>query len=261
MIARLFAAFGLLLATAPLAVAQDSVKDSVTVFEAASMKNALDDANAAFTRATGVKVTASYAASPALAKQIEQGAPADIFISADLKWMEYLTEHKLIKPDTRVNLLGNRLVLIAPLDSKLDKVEIAKGFDITKLAGDGRIAVADVKAVPAGLYAKAALESLGAWPAAEPKLAMAENVRATLAFVARGETPIGIVYETDAKVEPKVKIVGVFPESSHLPVIYPVAATATAGPGAARYLNFLQTNAAKSIFEKYGFSFLVKPVS
>jgi molybdate transport system substrate-binding protein len=261
MIARLFAAFGLLLATAPLAVAQDSVKDSVTVFAAASMKNALDDANAAFTRATGVKVTASYAASPALAKQIEQGAPADIFISADLKWMEYLTEHKLIKPDTRVNLLGNRLVLIAPLDSKLDKVEIAKGFDITKLAGDGRIAVADVKAVPAGLYAKAALESLGAWPAAEPKLAMAENVRATLAFVARGETPIGIVYETDAKVEPKVKIVGVFPESSHLPVIYPVAATATAGPGAARYLNFLQTNAAKSIFEKYGFSFLVKPVS
>jgi molybdate transport system substrate-binding protein len=261
MIARLFAAFGLLLATAPLAVAQDSVKDSVTVFAAASMKNALDDANAAFTRATGVKVTASYAASPALAKQIEQGAPADIFISADLKWMEYLTEHKLIKPDTRVNLLGNRLVLIAPLDSKLNKVEIAKGFDITKLAGDGRIAVADVKAVPAGLYAKAALESLGAWPAAEPKLAMAENVRATLAFVARGETPIGIVYETDAKVEPKVKIVGVFPESSHLPVIYPVAATATAGPGAARYLNFLQTNAAKSIFEKYGFSFLVKPVS
>ena len=261
MIARLFAAFGLLLATAPLAVAQDSVKDSVTVFAAASMKNALDDANAAFTRATGVKVTASYAASPALAKQIEQGAPADIFISADLKWMEYLTEHKLIKPDTRVNLLGNRLVLIAPLDSKLDKVEIAKGFDITKLAGDGRIAVADVKAVPAGLYAKAALESLGAWPAAEPKLAMAENVRATLAFVARGETPIGIVYETDAKVEPKVKIVGVFPESSHLPVIYPVAATATAGPGAARYLNFLQTNAAKSLFEKYGFSFLVKPVS
>jgi molybdate transport system substrate-binding protein len=261
MIARLFAAFGLLLATAPLAVAQDSVKDSVTVFAAASMKNALDDANAAFTRATGVKVTASYAASPALAKQIEQGAPADIFISANLKWMEYLTEHKLIKPDTRVNLLGNRLVLIAPLDSKLNKVEIAKGFDITKLAGDGRIAVADVKAVPAGLYAKAALESLGAWPAAEPKLAMAENVRATLAFVARGETPIGIVYETDAKVEPKVKIVGVFPESSHLPVIYPVAATATAGPGAARYLNFLQTNAAKSIFEKYGFSFLVKPVS
>ncbi|MFZ0844369.1 MAG: molybdate ABC transporter substrate-binding protein [Pseudolabrys sp.] len=261
MIARLFAAFGLLLATAPLAVAQDSVKDSVTVFAAASMKNALDDANAAFTRATGVKVTASYAASPALAKQIEQGAPADIFISANLKWMEYLTEHKLIKPDTRVNLLGNRLVLIAPLDSKLDKVEIAKGFDITKLAGDGRIAVADVKAVPAGLYAKAALESLGAWPAAEPKLAMAENVRATLAFVARGETPIGIVYETDAKVEPKVKIVGVFPESSHLPVIYPVAATATAGPGAARYLNSLQTNAAKSIFEKYGFSFLVKPVS
>ena len=135
-------------------------------------------------------------------------------------------ERKLIKPDTRVNLLGNKLVLIAPKDSKIDNVTIGQGFDIAKLAGDGRIAVADVNAVPAGLYAKAALEKLGAWAAAEPKLAQAENVRATLAFVARGETPVGIVYETDAKVEPKVKIVGVFPDSSHPPVTYPVAATA-----------------------------------
>jgi molybdate transport system substrate-binding protein len=176
--------------------------------------------------------------------------------------MDYAAEHRLIKPDTRVNLLGNKLVLIAAKDSKLDKVEIVKGFDIAKLAGDGRIAVADVKAVPAGLYAKAALESLGAWAAAEGKLAMAENVRATLAFVARGETAIGIVYETDARVEPKVKIVGVFPEDSHPPVTYPVAAAATTvNAAAARYLRFLRTGAAKAIFERYGFSFLIRPTS
>jgi molybdate transport system substrate-binding protein len=261
MFVRFFGIFSLLgaLAGAPQAA---SAQDTLTVFAAASMKNALHDTNAAFTKASGVKVTASYAASSALAKQIEQGAPADVFVSADLKWMDYAAEHKLIKPDTRINLLGNRLVLIAPKDSKLDKVDIGQGFDIAKLAGDGRIAVADVKAVPAGLYAKAALEKLGAWKAAEPKLAMAENVRATLAFVARDETPIGIVYETDAKIEPKVKIVGVFPAGSHEPVTYPVAVT-TAGTNAAvtRYLAFLRSGAAKTIFEKYGFSFLIKPVS
>jgi molybdate transport system substrate-binding protein len=235
---------------------------TLTVFAAASMKNALDDTNAAFTEATGVKVTASYAASSALARQIESGAPADIFISADLQWMDHAARKKLIKPDTRVNLLGNKLVLIAPTDSRLDKVVIAKPFDIAKLAGDGRIAVADVKAVPAGLYAKAALEALGGWTAAEPKLAMAENVRATLAFVARGETPVGIVYETDAKVEPKVKIVGTFPDGSHPPVVYPVTATADGkSASTSAYLNFLRSNAAKAIFEKYGFSFLIKPVS
>ena len=245
----------------PLA-AQQTSQANITVFAAASLRNALDDTNAAFTKATGVKVVASYAASSALAKQIEQGAPADMFISADLKWMDYLERHKLIRTDTRANLLGNRLVLIAPKDSKLDRVTIAKGFDIAKLAGDGRIAVADVKAVPAGLYAKAALETLGAWTAAEGKLAMAENVRATLAFVARGETAIGIVYATDAKVEPGVKIVGVFPEDSHPPVTYPVAATAASNNAAvARYLDFLRTRAAKAIFERYGFSFLIRPVS
>ena len=239
-----------------------AAEEAITVFAAASLKNALDDTDAAFSKAMGIKVVASYAASSALVKQIEQGAPADIFVSADLQWMDYAAAHKLIKPDTRVNLLGNRLVLIAPTDSKLDKVEIAKGFDIAKLAGPGRIAIADVKAVPAGLYAKAALEQLGAWTAAEPKLAMAENVRATLAFVARGETQIGIVYATDAKIEPKVKIVGVFPDASHPPITYPVAATAaTTNAAVARYLDFLRTGAAKEIFEKYGFSFLIRPVS
>ena len=261
MIARLLAILGFFAALAgapPTAAAQDSL----TVFAAASLKNALDDTDAAFSKAMGIKVVASYAASSALVKQIEQGAPADVFISADLRWMDYAAEHKLIKPDSRVNLLGNRLVLITAADSKLDHVAIGKGFDIAKLAGDGRIAVADVKAVPAGLYAKTALQTLGAWTAAEPKLAMAENVRATLAFVARGETAIGIVYETDAKIEPKVKIVGVFPDGSYPPVIYPAAATAaTTNPAVARYLDFLRTGAAKAIFEKYGFSFLIRPVS
>lgn len=259
MAARLFVLLGLFLAFA--AAHPAAAQDALTVFAAASMKNALDDANAAFAKATGTKVSVSYAASSALAKQMEQGAPADVFVSADLKWMDYVAERKLIKPDTRVNLLGNKLVLIAGKDSKLDHVTIGDGFDIAKLARDGRIAVADVRAVPAGLYAKAALEKLGAWKAAEPKLAMAENVRATLAFVARGETPVGIVYETDAKIEPKVKIVGVFPDGSHEPITYPVAATINSKAAAERYLAFLRTSAAKAIFEKYGFSFLVKPVS
>jgi len=238
-------------------------QQSVTVFAAASLKNALDDVDAAFAQTTGTNVTASYEASSSLARQIEAGAPADVFISADLRWMDYVAERKLIRPDSRTNLLGNRLVLIAPKDAKLDNVAIGPGFDIAKLAGDGRIAVADVKAVPAGLYAKAALEKLGAWGAAEPKLAQAENVRATLAFVARGETPVGIVYATDARIEPKVKIVGEFPDGSYPAVTYPAAATADARDkgAAARYLAFLHSAAAKAIFEKYGFSYLVKPTS
>jgi len=261
MFVRLFTLFAFLVALsgAPQPL---MAQEQITVFAAASLKNALDDTNAAYTKATGIKVVASYEASSALAKQIEQGAPADVFISADLRWMDYAAERKLINPDTRVNLLGNKLVLIAPADSKLSDVTIGQGFDISKLAGDGRIAVADVKAVPAGLYAKAALEKLGAWKAAEPKLAQAENVRATLAFVARGETPVGIVYETDAKIEPKVKTIGVFPNDSYPPVTYPVAATANTNKAAVgQYFTFLRSPAAKAIFEKHGFSYLIKPVS
>jgi molybdate transport system substrate-binding protein len=237
------------------AQAQDT---STTVFAAASMKNALDDIGAAYTRNTGRKVVMSYAASSALAKQIEQGAPADIFASADLEWMDYLAKKKLIQPKMRVNLLGNRLVLIAPKDSKLDDVKIGPGFDIAKLAGDGRIAAADVRAVPAGKYAKAALEKLGGWKAAEPKLAMTENVRAALALVGRGEAPLGIVYETDAKVEPNVKIVGRFPESSHPPIVYPAALTANAKPDAGKFFLFLSSGTALVYFERYGFTYLVK---
>ena len=256
---RLFAILSLFaaLAAAPQPAA---AQETITVFAAASLRNALDDVDAAFAKATGVKVTASYAASSALAKQITQGAPADVYVSANIRWMDFLDQKKLLVRGTRVDLLGNRLVLIAPKESKLDHVEIARGFDIAKLAGSGRIAVADVKAVPAGLYAKAALTSLGAWKAAEPKLAQAENVRATLAYVARGETPLGIVYATDAKIEPKVKIVGTFPVGSHPAITYPMTGLAAGkNAQAARYLHFLQTPAAKAIFEKFGFSFLVPP--
>jgi len=258
MLRRTALAFLFALFAAVPAQAQDK---TVTVFAAASMKNAIDDINAAFTKATGIKAVASLAASSALAKQIEQGAPADMFASADLDWMDYLEKKNLIKNDSRVNLLGNRLVLIAPKESKLDNVTIGQGFDIAKLAGDGRIAVADVRAVPAGKYAKAALEKLGGWSAAEPKLASAENVRAALALVGRGEAPLGIVYETDAKIEKNVKIVGRFPEGSHPAIVYPVALTVNARPEAARYLNFLRSSLAKTIFETYGFTFLIKPVS
>ena len=240
------------------ALAQDK---AITVFAAASLKNALDDVDAAFTRSTGIKMVASYAASSALIKQIENGAPADVFASADLDWMDYGAQHKLIKDDTRVNLLGNRLVLIAPKDSKIGNVTLAPGFDLAKLAGDGRIVTADVRAVPVGKYAKAALEKLGSWRAAEPKFAMADNVRAALTLVARKEAVLGIVYATDAKVEPGVKVVASFPHDSYPPVIYPFALTATAKAEAADYLAYVRSSASKNIFEKYGFTVLIRPTS
>ena len=234
---------------------------TVTAFAAASLKNALDDINTAYTAANGVKVTASYAASSALAKQLEQGAPADVFISADLAWMDYAQEKKTIAEPTRFNLLGNKLVLIAPKDSKVGETPIAQGFDLARLAGDGRIATGDVQSVPAGKYAKAALEKLGSWDAAQSRLAMADSVRAALVLVSRGEAALGIVYETDAKVEPGVKIVGVFPQDSYPPVTYPVAATMNANANAMGYLAYLRSQAARTIFERYGFSVLIKPIS
>jgi molybdate transport system substrate-binding protein len=240
------------------ALAQDK---TLTVFAAASMKNALDDIDSAYTAKTGIKISASYAASSTLAKQIEQGAPADVFVSADTDWMDYAISKKNIDEPTRVNLLGNSIVLIAPRDSRIDKVAIGPGFDLSKLAGDGKIATGDVKAVPVGKYAKAALEKLGAWQASEPKFAMAESVRAALTLVARGEAVLGIVYATDAKVEPGVKVVGTFPTDSHPAIIYPVAATTTARTGTADYLAFLRSSASKAILEKYGFTFLVSPTT
>ena len=230
---------------------------TITVFAAASLTNALDDVDRAFTKQSGIKILARYGASSALAKKIDQGAPADVFASADLQWMDYCARKKA----TRVNLLGNKLVLIAAKDAKIDHVTIGPGFDLAKLAGDGHVATGDVREVPVGLYAKAALERLGAWAAVEPKMVMTEDVRAALRLVARGQAPLGIVYETDAKIEPAVKVIGVFPDDTHDPIIYPVALIANAKPDAVRYFSFLQTQTGKSVFEKYGFNFLVKPSS
>jgi molybdate transport system substrate-binding protein len=257
MFRRIFLCLAALIAAAPPlpAAAQDV---QLTIFAAASLKNPLDDVDAAFTKQANIKVVTSYAASGALIKQIENGAPADGFVSADLDWMDYGAQKKLIKDDTRFNLLGNKLVLIAPKDSKLDNVPIGPGFDLAKLAGDGKIATADVKSVPAGMYAKAALEKLGAWAAAEPKIAGTENVRVALTLVARGEAPLGIVYETDARSEPLVKVVGTFPPDSHPPIVYPAAATKDAKPESAKYLAFLRSATALVIFERYGFTYLVK---
>ncbi|MDK1375410.1 MULTISPECIES: molybdate ABC transporter substrate-binding protein [unclassified Sinorhizobium] len=247
-------ALGLALAGAVLAPAHAAEK--VTVFAAASLKSALDAINAEWQKETGKETTASYAASSALAKQIEQGAPADVFISADLAWMDYLADKKLIKTDTRSNLLGNRLVLVsAKPDSKA--VDIKPGFDLVALIGDGRLAMGAVDSVPAGKYGKAALEKLGIWPAVEQKVAGAESVRAALLLVSRGEAPYGIVYQTDAVADPGVTVVGTFPEDSHPPIIYPIAITADSkSPDTAAYIEFVRSAKAAAFFEAQGFTVL-----
>lgn len=228
--------------------------EKITVFAAASMKTALDAANAAYSKATGNEVTVSYAASSALAKQVEAGAPADIFISADLDWMDYLAQKKLVKTETRKNLLGNRIVLVAPKNAAT-KVEIKPGFDLASLLGNGRLAMGSVESVPAGKYGKAALETLGVWGAVSAKVAGAENVRAALALVSRGEAPYGIVYQTDAAADPGVTIVGTFPQDSHPPIIYPVAQLADSkNSAAADYLKFLESPEAGSFFTSQGFT-------
>lgn len=246
---RLTAAATLAAVLAPMPVAAADL----VVFAAASLQTALDAAAAAWTGETGETTAISYAASSALAKQIEEGAPADVFISADLDWMDYLASRNLIDPDTRRTLLGNRLVLIAS-GTGAAPVEIAPGFDLAGMLGEGRLATADVDSVPAGRYGKAALESLGVWPSVEARLAEAENVRAALAFVALGEAPFGIVYATDAGAEDNVTTVGTFPEDSHPPILYPVAVTAeSAHPQAGLFVRFLGSAAARAAFEAEGF--------
>jgi molybdate transport system substrate-binding protein len=252
----------LAIASSSAARAQEkSPNKAILIFAAASLKNALDAVDAAFANQTGIAVAASYDASSALMKQIEAGAPADVFVSADQNWMDYGSRKKLIDDATRVSLLGNKLVLIAGKDSKINEVTIGPDLDLARLAGDGRIATGDARAVPVGIYAKAALQKLGLWDAVEPKLAMVGNVRAALVLVARGEAPLGIVYATDAKVEPAVKIIGVFPENLHEPIVYPAAATVTAKAAATPYITFLRSAAARLIVESFGFSFLAKPSS
>ncbi|WP_181707155.1 molybdate ABC transporter substrate-binding protein [Chthonobacter rhizosphaerae] len=230
--------------------------ETVTVFAAASLKTVLDDLATVFQDKTGTEVTASYAASSALAKQIEQGAPADVFISADLAWMDYLTERSLIRTETRSNLIGNSLVLVTAKDSPVT-LTIEDGFDLSGALAGGRLAVGEVTAVPAGKYAKAALEALGAWDAVSGSLAEAENVRVALLLVSRGEAALGIVYATDAAADPGVMVVDTFPADSHPPIVYPVAVTAEAdSPAAAAYVDFLAGPEAQAAFEAAGFSVL-----
>ncbi|MGH6851755.1 MAG: molybdate ABC transporter substrate-binding protein [Methylocella sp.] len=228
------------------------------VFAAASMKTALDAAAAAWKADTGKTVSIAYASSATLAKQIEQGAPADIFISADLKWMDYLEKAKLLRAGTRQNLFGNKLVLIEPAGADV-KLEIRKGFDLAGAAGDGKIAVCMIDSCPAGMYAKEALKSLGVFASVEPKLAQADNVRSALTLVSRGEAKFGIVYATDARADPKVKVVGAFPASSHAPIVYPVALiAASTNADAAFFLAYLTSRAAAKIFTGQGFEILSK---
>jgi molybdate transport system substrate-binding protein len=223
------------------------------IFGAASLTDALDEVDHAFSAHAQLSVRASYASSSVLAKQIESGAPADVFISADLQWMDYLEQHGLLKAGSRRDLLGNALVLIAPADSRV-QLKIAPNFALAAALGEGRLATGDPDSVPAGDYARAALTRLGVWPSVAPKLARAENVRAALAYVARGEVPLGIVYRSDALVEKRVRIVDTFPPDSHPPITYPVAATVTARPEARKYLEFLGSDAARAIFTRYGFT-------
>jgi len=229
--------------------------EKVTVFAAASTTNALTDIGKLFADQKMGEFTASFASSSTLAKQIESGAPANVFLSADVKWMDYLADKKLINPATRMDLLGNRMVLIAPADSTLGKVEIAPDFDLAKLLADGKLAMGDPDHVPAGRYGKMALEALGVWSGIEARVARAKDVRAALALVERGEAPVGVVYATDAAITDQVKVIGMFPEDSHPPIVYPVALVAGAETAVARsFLEFLKTSEARTIFLKYGFS-------
>ncbi len=251
----LIAAFVLLVAATGFTAAARA--DVVVVFAAASLKDALDAINADWQKASGKHATISYAASSALAKQIEAAAPADVFISADLDWMDYLDKKNLIAPGSRHNLLGNSLVLIAPADANPAAVDIAPNFPLAKLLNGGKLAMADPNAVPAGKYGKAALTKLGVWDSVSGSVAAAENVRACLLLVARGEAPYGIVYKTDAAIEPKVKIVGAFPADSVPPIIYPIGRVAASkNPDAAAFITYLSSPEATKQFEHYGFAVL-----
>lgn len=235
------------------AAAQSS---DVLVFAAASMKTALDDTVVAWKKETGKSVKVSYAASSALAKQIEQGAPADLFISADSDWMNYVAGKSLIKTATRVDMLGNRIVLVASKDSKI-ALKIAPNFDLAGALGSDRLAMANVESVPAGKYGKAALEKLGVWGAVEKMVAQADDVRAALLLVSRGEAPLGIVYQTDAAADANVKIVDSFPADSHPPIVYPAAVLASSkNPDAEAFLAYMRSAKAQPLFETQGFSVL-----
>ncbi len=237
----------------PAATGRRADGERILVFAAASLKTVLDDLAPLVRRDTGLAIVSSYAATSALARQIEFGAPADLFISADEEWMRYLADRSLIRRDSRVNLLGNRLVLIAPAAAPMT-LRLTPGTRLgPSLGSRGRLALADPSAVPAGKYARAALVALGMWADVEGRLAPADNVRAALLLVSRAEAPLGVVYRTDAQADPGVVVVDTFPEHTHPPIVYPAALTARAAPAAARVLAFLRSATARTVFERHGF--------
>jgi len=258
-----FAASTCLLAGPPRAVAQtastaaSALERPIVFFAAASLQSALNAIAAEWTRETGKRVTFSYAASSALARQIEQGAPADLFASADLDWADWLQQRNHLKADTRRTLLGNTLVLIEPADRPATTLAIGPGFPLAQAIGEGRLATGNPQSVPAGKYAQQALTSLGVWEAVGPRIAGADNVRAALTLVARGEARFGIVYETDARTEPRVRIVGAFPADSHPPILFPFAvSTNSVHPEAAAFLAYLSGPTGARIFQAEGFKVL-----
>lgn len=244
----------LLASLALMSPARAQVSRPLIVFAAASLQTALDAMAAQWKQETGKSVSLSYAASSALARQIDQGAPADLFASADLDWMDWAAQRQLIQPGSRRTLLENTLVLVEPASLPPTSLSITPGFPLAQLLGDSRLAIGQIPAVPAGRYAREALSTLQVWEAVAPKLAGAENVRAALAWVARGETRFGIVYATDARSEPRVRVVAPFPANSHAPILYPFAITAASRhPDAKSFLDALSSPAAIRIFEAEGF--------
>jgi molybdate transport system substrate-binding protein len=241
-----------LLAVAAPGRAADSAPSGIVIFGAASLTNVLQDIGADYTRKTGNEARFSFAASSVLARQIEAGTRADVFVSADEEWMDYLATRKLIDPKTRHDVIKNELVLIAPADSPV-KLKIAPHFPLAQALGKERLATGDPNSVPVGRYAKAALMKLGVWDEVQARIVPADDVRAALAFVARAETPLGIVYATDALVEKRVRIVDTFPEDSHAPITYPVALIVTAKPEARAFVAYLRSPAARAVFAHYGF--------
>ncbi len=238
------------------AIAPVSAQTPLTVFAASSLKESMDEVATAYEHATGIPVQVAYAASSTLARQVEQGAPADVFVSADQAWMDELQQHRLIDPTQRRNLLGNTLVLVSPLGSAV-KIDLRKpGAIATALGAQGRLAVGQTESVPAGKYARAALRALGQWDSVHARLAETDNVRSALMLVAHGEAPLGIVYGSDAQAEPTVRVVATFPAESHAPIVYPVAPlrASTQQPAASAFVRWMSTPPAQAIFRRHGFT-------
>jgi molybdate transport system substrate-binding protein len=250
-----FIALSVVFSLLPLVVSSAAEPGTVTVFAAASLTEVMQELGAAYTKQTGDKVEFSFAATSTLARQVEGGAHADVFFSADQEWMDYLDRRSLIQKATRRNMLGNRLALVAPADSTV-QLQIKSGFALLAALNGGRLATGDPDSVPVGRYARSALTSLGVWNDVAEHLVRADNVRTALAFVARGEVPLGIVYETDARIDKKVRVVDLFPESSHQPIAYPIALTRTANGRAAAFVEFLRGPVGSAAFERYGFTIL-----